>query len=153
MNALTLTSRGYAYEIDGTPYPEVQQADFVVDGQPLSELFGFEDSRPWFGETCFAYADPIRAGLLQQLRGLDLATNQFGTERFVLYRCHCGSDYCGVISCRIERDERSVRWIDVQAEQEAGWESGLEFDGEIPFLEFDAPSYDKAIATFTAHHV
>lgn len=153
MNTLTLTSRGYAYEIDGKPYPDAHhQADFVVDGQPLGERFGFEGARPWFGATCFAYADPIRAELLLQLRGLEPATNQFGTERFVLYRCHCGADYCGVISCRIERSGDRVRWLDVRSEQEEGWEAGLEFDMEIPLLEFDTAEYDEAINTFAANH-
>lgn len=48
--------------------------------------------------------------------GLETPFNQFGTERLVLYRCHCGCDYCGVISCKINLDEDFIYWTDMRYE-------------------------------------
>ena len=108
MNTLELSWKAYAYEIDGKRYPQPhRQSDFIIDGQSLGQFFGFEAGRPWFGQTCFDYPDPYRTEMIEQLRGVKPAENQFETERFVLYKCHCGDDNCGIISCQICRTERS----------------------------------------------
>lgn len=44
--------------------------------------------------------------------------NQLGTDRVVLYRCHCGSDYCGVISFSLQIDNDTVYWNDIRLETE-----------------------------------
>ena len=152
MNTLELRFNDYTYTVDGKTYPEPhQQCDFVVDGQSLGELFRFEEGRPWFGQTCFDYPDPHRAEMILQLRGLKPATNQFETNRFVLYRCHCGDDNCGIISCEIDRANSVVRWTDVRYEADLDQDDEPMFDGMIPLLEFDADAYDSTIAGFTAN--
>ena len=149
MNVLALTSKGYEYQIDGKTYPEPHiQSDYVIDGESLGDAFGFEDGLPWFGQTCFETVEPHRTELIRQLRGVNPATNQFDTSRFVLYRCHCGDDYCGIISCRIERDGDVVRWNDVRYEADLEPDEEPMFDCVVPEFVFDADQYDSEIDTF-----
>lgn len=42
--------------------------------------------------------------------------NQFETERIALYRCHCGSDCCGVITFKIDVDDAYIYWKDIRFE-------------------------------------
>ncbi len=148
VNELRLERRWHTYEIDGVVQPEPhQQSEFIVDGVGLGERFGFEQGRPWFGQTCFEEVPEARRHQVEWLRGLGETKNQFGSDRFVLYRCHCGSDYCGVISCEITRDEQTVTWLDVRFEDEAEGDEDYEpvNDTVIRELVFDAEQYDAVI--------
>jgi hypothetical protein len=145
MNRIQIETRRYSYAIDGRTMPDpAVQAEFLIDDASLGERFGFEDGRPWFGRTAFDDTPALRAAQLLQLRGLVPASNQFGTTRFVLYRCHCGADDCGVISCKIIRDDDTVEWRDIRSEDDG------EFDLVIPSLRFDAAAYDAAIEAYVA---
>ena len=143
MNVLTIRSRDYPYEIDGQPQlVPVRQSDFVVDGEGLGLRLGFEGRRPWFGRTCFELIEP--ADEVEALRGLAAPSNQLGSGRFVLYGCHCGSDYCGVVSCVIERRGDLVVWCDARFEVEAGDTPPSPL--VIEALAFPCDAYDAAIA-------
>ena len=152
MNTLILKSKGYKYEIDGKPYPTPSvQTDYFVDGNSMGLAFQFEDARPWFGSTCFETIKDQQTELILQLRGLKAAENQFKTDRFVLYRCHCGDDNCGIISCQIERDNRTVRWIDVRYEDDFDASDEPIYDGVIPEFVFDVNHYDSTIQQYAEH--
>lgn len=149
VNALTLKRIAYRYEVDGKPAPGPHyQTDYFVDGLSLGLAFRFESTRPWFGQTCFEYDDAYLEESVRQLRGLSTPCNQFGTERFVLYRCHCGDDNCGIISCGIQRIDNVVRWIDIRFEDDDGPTDDHMYDGCIPMYEFDSTAYDSEIAKF-----
>ncbi len=150
MNTLALKRNPYRYEIDGKPWPDPHmQTDYIIDGASMGVALRFESARPWFGQTCFEYDDAVRDEMILQLRGLAPCLNQFGTDRFVLYRCHCGDDYCGTISCIIERGNDTIRWRDVRRENDVGPDSEAEAPGPIPLFEFDLTAYDAAIAAYT----
>ncbi len=46
--------------------------------------------------------------------------NQFRTPRQVLYRCHCGSDYCGCVSTEILISKDIVTWKNIGFEDDEG---------------------------------
>ncbi|MBX7223849.1 MAG: hypothetical protein K1Y36_28295 [Blastocatellia bacterium] len=123
-------------------------SEFLVDGVGLSTLFNFDFGRPWFGRTCFEEGPASLEKELLALRGLGPAWNQFGTGRFVLYRCHCGCDYCGVISCQVIRTATTVIWKEIQYEDD--WFPNLDppFEMRIPLFEFDLEQYESALDKF-----
>ncbi|WP_163785454.1 hypothetical protein [Proteus mirabilis] len=41
----------------------------------------------------------------EQYLGIKPVYSQLENNRLVLYRCHCGSDYCSVISCTLDITE------------------------------------------------
>jgi len=47
--------------------------------------------------------------------------NQFGTDRQVLYRCHCGSDYCGCITTELIVTEHTITWKNIGFEDDDGF--------------------------------
>lgn len=61
-----------------------------------------------------------RQRLLSMFLGGERPLNQFDSGRMVLYRCHCGCDDCGVISCRLEFWGDRVVWQDVTYEDDDG---------------------------------
>jgi hypothetical protein len=52
-----------------------------------------------------------------ELRGLAEPANQFASGRLVLYGCHCGCDYCGVVSCMAKREHGKLIWSDIRGEE------------------------------------
>jgi hypothetical protein len=150
MNLLRLELRQYPYEIDGKLAAEpAPQSEFVVDGVSLGERFGFEQGRPWFGRTCFDETQETMNVEIPRLRGLVPAENQLGSARFVLYRCHCGSDYCGVISCEIVRNADTIEWRDIRGEDEEG-DNESTSDVCISLLRFDLDAYEAVIEAYVA---
>lgn len=146
MNTLQLRRGEYPYKIDGVLQPTPhKQTDFVVDGQGLGTALGFEAKRPWFGQTALEYLPNQAGNLIEQLRGVVPAESVFDTGRFSLYRCHCGDELCGVISCEIVRDNSTVRWLDIRFEPEGG---SPPYSGRIPEFVFDADDYDEAIVEY-----
>ena len=113
-----------ALSFEGSAY-ELRLWDFLIDGRPLAEYLGVSRSGldlcgsplEWVGNSRYRAA---LADYARQLTGAATGCNQFGTGRVVLYGCHCGCDYCGVISARVERSGGVVRWIDVGYEDERG---------------------------------
>ncbi|MCG7532044.1 hypothetical protein MHM98_11925 [Psychrobium sp. MM17-31] len=148
MNTLEIRKIGYQYQIDGVEQEALHyQSEFIVDGIGLSQLYNFEESRPWFGQTEFESTTNHKA----ELKGLELPNNQLNNGRFVLYRCHCGCDYCGVISCKIIRTETSVKWTDIYFGDEDGRFEGEASDSVLINLtefEFDINEYDRVIDEF-----
>ncbi len=146
MNVLEIVKKGYKYEIDGVDQPEPHmQTEYIVDGIGLETRFGFEKSRPWFGQTCFEMSEKDVLQEIKALRGFRRVENAFGTNRFVLYRCHCGCEECGVLSCEIIRMGGIVSWQDIHCE-------GLAISQDEPMgsiiieaFVFDADQYDNAI--------
>ncbi|MFH6992020.1 hypothetical protein [Flavobacterium sp. FlaQc-48] len=72
--------------------------------------------------------------------------NQFETDRIVLYRCHCGSDYCGVISCEIDFDSDYFYWSDIRFEDD---NNNTHPDTKlIKMLKFKRKNYEAAFKNF-----
>ena len=110
MNVLEIQPKSYPYEIDGKLQAPVTLSDFIVDGISLSEKF---DLDAWTASTCFEDMIEVKSREIKALLGSATPNNQWGSGRFVLYRCHCGCDYCGVISCEIVKEGECIHWKDV----------------------------------------
>lgn len=150
ISRLQIERRTIPYVVNGQAN-ECEQSEFIVDGQPLSTLFGFAGSRPWFGMTFLDSVKAARENQLQGFLGLCVSFNQFGSGRFVLYRCHCGSDYCGVISCELEVEGDRVCWRDIRYETDPDHEEEPdEMDHVIPALYFDLAQYRASVHHFMA---
>ncbi|WP_299247474.1 hypothetical protein [uncultured Aquimarina sp.] len=104
--------------------------DFFIDGKALTE---------WLNISRFdlAYSDfdldilevdtskfpdydrtKINKNAVAQFLGNKQPSNQFATNRIVLYRCHCGSDYCGVISCKLDKQDDLIVWKEITYEND-----------------------------------
>ena len=149
-NRLALIARPFTYEVRGEVAAEpLVQTDFVVDGRTLAARFGFDAQRPWFGRTCFGDPPVQRDRALLALRGLAEPQTQLRSGRFVIYRCHRGCDYCGVISCLIERRDSTLVWRDLRFEEKADEEEDTEpplYPLVIDELVFELTDYEAAIA-------
>src|SRR5215470_14894235 len=143
-NPNTLVIRRYEFEYmpPGDSIARVSaQTDFVIDGEPLGRSVDIWSERPWFGRTGFDDTEENIGIFMQELVGAKPARNQLGTNRLVLFRCHCGCDYCGVITCEIAADENFVRWSEIRGE---GW---LVSAGMAELM-FDRTQYVNAIEEF-----
>ncbi|MCU0492988.1 MAG: hypothetical protein MUD01_15465 [Chloroflexaceae bacterium] len=135
----------FAYEIPARQFSGVsQQADFLIDGEPLGQRLGLWAGRPWFGRTRFEGSNEQIDYFVQELLGLQPPQNQFGTNRLVLFGCHCGSDYCGIVSCRVVRDGSSISWQDIR------YEDDNDSHPYIALLTFDRAQYTAAVSAFVA---
>lgn len=148
MNKLEICRVGYKYEIDGKEQANPHyQTEFIVDGMSLSERFNFDKNRPWFGQTEFESSSVN----VDEFKGKSTPANQLGNGRFVLYRCHCGSDYCGVIACRVIRTETTVKWGDIFYGDEDGafvLDDGSDDEGiviDVTGFEFSIDEYDQVL--------
>ncbi|WP_378184824.1 hypothetical protein ACE939_08470 [Aquimarina sp. W85] len=104
--------------------------DFFIDGKPLSNLlninrFGlgycdFDLDRFEVDKEMFPLYDrkKINTNSVLQFLGKIKPSNQFQTNRIVIYRCHCGCDYCGIISFRIEKENDFIIWKDITYEND-----------------------------------
>jgi hypothetical protein len=115
MNKLTFAKRDYPYEIDGNPHV-LSQMDYWVDGVPLSILLGIDNPNGLVMQArLFPDVTDWRSRELE-LRGRATPCNQFGSGRLVLYCCHCGCHYCGVMSCVVTRKKKTLTWSDIRGE-------------------------------------
>jgi hypothetical protein len=57
------------------------------------------------------------------------------------FRCHCGCDYCGIVSCDVAADEKFIRWRDIRGEE---WPAST----RMVDLTFDRSQYVDAIEDF-----
>ncbi|SEW32376.1 hypothetical protein [Chitinophaga arvensicola] len=80
--------------------------------------------------------------------GKEPASNQLETGRVVLYRCHCGSDYCGVISFQLKIEEDYIYWIDIRHEIDGTWGPDDLDITVIPELKFERPAYERLLNAF-----
>ncbi|MGH8081391.1 MAG: hypothetical protein ACREP7_12520 [Lysobacter sp.] len=110
--------------------------EYFIDERPLCEWLGIGRDLWQYGTDFDPNApEPIRSQGVEAFLGRVEAHNQFGSERLVLYRCHCGSDYCGVISCRLELGPDHVIWQDVTFEDDDGPVAGHNAtDSSLPTL-------------------
>jgi hypothetical protein len=111
--------------------------DFLIDGRPLAEHLGVSRCGLDLCGSPLDFAGQARhrvamADYAQQLTGAAPGHNQFGSGRVVLYGCHCGCDYCGVLSTRVERSEGLVHWLDVGHEGERGARGTSPFTFRLP---------------------
>jgi hypothetical protein len=127
-----------------------RQSDFLIDGQPLGKMLGLWEQRPWFGRTRLDEPQIALSSFICQLLGEAPPQNQFGTPRLVLFGCHCGCDYCGIVSCGIERDGSTIRWRDICHEDDFGLGTGY---GRIDVLEFSYEQYTATVKTFAVRQV
>lgn len=115
-NQLKLTFIPFAYTIDNQDYTTTI-GEFLIDEKPLCEWFG--DGRNL--GNCYTEIDIDKVRYVHfanQLTGQTEPSNQLDTPRLVLYRCHCGCDYCGVVSTEIVVQENTVTWQNVGYEDD-----------------------------------
>lgn len=110
--------RAVARDRIGDALQQWDVVEFFIDERPLCEWLGI-------GRDLWHYGTELDAGALYErglarMLGREPAENQLGSGRLVLYRCHCGSDYCGVISCRLSVEDERVLWQDVSFEDSDG---------------------------------
>jgi hypothetical protein len=117
-----------------------RQADFLIDGEPLGKTLQLV--RPWFGRTRFDDSQQVVNRFVGELLGEQVPQNQFGTGRLVLFGCHCGCDYCGVISCEVLKEGDCLLWRNI------GHESDDNIEQCIDLLVFDFHQYSAAIKGF-----
>lgn len=133
--------------------------DFYIDGQALSTMVGVDKSEDMDFSDCdldFVVVDreqfpdynraAINSRFAEQLLGVIPPLNQFGTERIVLYRYHCGCDYCGTISFYLRIEEELIYWEDIRFENETEFDN-LDLN-KISSLKFDKKHYRKEIERY-----
>lgn len=131
--------------------------DFFIDGKALSELLNIS-------RFDLAYCDfdldilevdtskfpnydrtTLNKNAVSWFLGNNQPDNQFGTNRIVLYRCHCGSDYCGVVSFMLDKRDDLVVWKDITYEND-DFEDEKEIKSRgiqpITELRFDRKQYE-----------
>ncbi len=120
VHRLRIGSVGFEYRIEQRDYA-IEIGELFIDERPLADWLG---SVRHLG-NCHTDFDPRtsaprRAWAREAFLGLTPADNQNGSGRLVLYRCHCGCDYCGVVSCLANFDGDHVVWDQLTYETEDG---------------------------------
>ncbi len=105
--------------------------DFFIDGKALSKLLNIDRFDLAFcdfdldsfevDKSKFPNYDRTKINQRAISRFLGNAQppfNQFETNRIVLYRCHCGVDYCGIISFLLDKEEDLIIWKEITYENE-----------------------------------
>lgn len=119
--------------------------DFAIDGELLSEKLGVDRANLLACNTPLDYGSLLSTALdeyITALLGHAPAPNQFGTGRLVLYGCHCGCDYCGVVSCTTALKGNLIIWSDF---------GGEEFWGRVrrhPPITFHKPQLEAELSRF-----
>ena len=144
--------------------------DFFIDGQPLSTMLGIDRlnlAYCRFGLDIFDIDaerfpnHPPRKMVVTDnvavFLGQSPPINQFGTHRVVLYGCHCGSDYCGIISFTLDCSHGTIKWKNVGYEDDDGHEGLTEYHAptvvnNIACLEFDRVAYTKLFDQFVMNY-
>lgn len=102
-------------------------AEYYIGGKPLADILHIKRDLQ-FADTAFNMLFPLpengisvqtQASIeesIKQFVGEIAPMNQFNSQRLVLYRCHCGSDYCGIISCAVHFTDTTVTWSDIAFE-------------------------------------
>ncbi len=118
--------------------------DFFIDGTSLSTLLNidrfdlsfsdFDLDIPFIDQSKFPDYNPkeriefINQKVLE-FTGKKKPQNQLNTNSIVLYRCHCGCDYCGIISFELSINEKEVIWRNI------GYEMDKEPDNNDAIIE------------------
>ncbi len=139
----------------GSELKYVEVIEFFVDKVALSQLLGIDRNVSSLPLSSLDSSPEASARALQMLAGIIPPSNQLGSKRMVLYSCHCGSDYCGVISCELRFTQDQVIWGDFACENEIGKLSlqdsqtnyGIKVN-PIPNLNFAKEKYLKILKSF-----
>lgn len=150
----------------------IQRADFnfYVDGKALDEWLGFDRQTDWrfldfdfdiivVDKTRFPNYDrnKIIRNKIEQYLGIKPIYTQLDTNRLVLYRCHCGSDYCSVISCDLDITDHYVKWNNIAYEDGLDKEDALELDehGITPIkqLIFNREQYQQVFKEYLVEYL
>lgn len=142
MDKLKLQRKMYTLEQSGQEALPVSLTDFEVNGLSLSGLYNLN---AWFGNTCFDYDGEFKQLEIGALLGKGEPSNQFGSGRFILFRCHCGCDYCGVISCSIERKGDTITWRDIGYENDS---DDIEYPKRIEAYSFRIAEYEAEVSRY-----
>jgi hypothetical protein len=141
LSHLEITTYEFPYTIADKNFSGIsRQADFLIDGEPLGTTL--QVLRPWSGRTRFEDARQGVNRFVDELLGEEVPQNQFGTGRLVLFGCHCGCDYCGVISCEVLKQGDSLLWRNI------GHEDDTSIAQRIDLVVFDFHQYSAAIMDF-----
>lgn len=112
--------------------------DFFIDGKALSEClnisrfdvaycdFDLDTLKTDIAKFPNYDRTKINKNAVSQFLGNNPPSNQFETNRIVIYRCHCGCDYCGVISCKIDKQDDLIIWKEITYEND-----DFEYEQEI----------------------
>src|SRR3989304_4890333 len=98
MHTSSLTIRKFQFaraQFDNDSVPGILSlTDFVVDGQPLANRLNVARASLEFASSSLDSIDPSeRRRYAEELLARREPTNQLGSGRVVIYRCHWGSDY------------------------------------------------------------
>ncbi|EZH75867.1 hypothetical protein ATO12_03495 [Aquimarina atlantica] len=137
--------------------------DFFIDKKALSERLSinrFDLSYCDFDLDTFEVdkfkfpnydRSKVNKNAVFQFLGNHKPLNQFKTNRIVLYRCHCGCDYCGVISFNLEKQDDLIVWKDITYEDDDfEYEEEMGNIGIKPIKElmFDRRAYELAFENY-----
>lgn len=144
--------------------------NFYIDGKALDEWLGFDKQTDWrfldfdfdiivVDKARFPNYDrhKIIHSKAEQYLGIKPIYTQLDNNRLVLYRCHCGSDYCSVISCDLEITDDYVKWNNIAYEDGLDREDALELDehGIIPIeqLIFNRKQYQQVFNEYLERYL
>lgn len=115
--------------------------NFYIDGKALDEWLGFNKQTDWrflnfdfdifvVDKTRFPDYDhrQVIGNKIDQYLGIKPVFTQLEDNRLVLYRCHCGCDYCSIISCDLEINDEYVKWCNIAYDDGLDSEDALELD-------------------------
>jgi len=117
--------------------------DFFIDGTPLSESLNinrfdlaysdFDLDTLEVDKAKFPNYDrkEIIKNAVSCFLGNSKPMNQYGTNRIVLYRCHCGSDYCGMVSFTLRIENDIVVWENLNYEDDGDFENDDDLEEEL----------------------
>ncbi|MEQ5393623.1 hypothetical protein ABN236_16275 [Proteus sp. fly-1013] len=151
---------------------DTQRTDFnfYIDGKALDEWLGFDKQTDLrfsdFDLDLFAVdkarfpnydRHKIIHSKIEQYLGNKPVYTQLDNNRLVLYRCHCGCDYCSVISCDLEITENQVKWNNIAYEDGLDKEDALELDEHgitlIEQLIFDRKQYQQVFNEYLEQYL
>ncbi|WP_232799159.1 hypothetical protein [Proteus vulgaris] len=151
---------------------DTQRADFnfYIDGKALDEWLGFDkqtDLRFSDFDLDLVVVDKVRfpnydrhkiiRSKIEQFLGIKPIYTQLDNNRLVLYRCHCGCDYCSVISCELDITKDHVKWNNIAYEDGLDREDALELDehGIIPIkqLIFNREQYQDVFNEYLKQYL
>ena len=88
---------------------------------------------------------------VSEFLGNSKPSNQFSSDRIVVYGCHCGCDYCGVISLKLNFDEKYAYWTDIRFEKDE--ETETEEVKPLKIIQFDKMKYYEQFQNFIDEHL
>ena len=144
--------------------------NFYIDGKAFDKWLGFDkqtDLRFSDFDLDIITVDKIRfphydrykiiRSKIEQYLGIKPIYTQLENNRLVLYRCHCGSDYCSVISCDLEITDEYVKWINIAYDDGLENEDRLELDehGITPIKElvFTRKQYQQVFKEYLERYL